>query len=439
MINFLRKITPKFVFNIYHYVLAILANLFYGKPSEKLIVIGVTGTTGKSTTIHLLSKLLEDSGKKVGVASTIFFKIADEEKINDKKMTMIGRFALQNMLKQMVSKKCDYAIIETTSQGIEQFRHLGINYDIAVFTNLFPEHIEAHGSFENYKNAKLKLFKKLNTEKVKKINGQEIEKQAIFNLDDENVKDFIDVTKVKKVLFTLSNKSSDEGRVIRAEEIITDGNGIKFSVNRQPFAAKLFGQHNVYNALCALAVCFSQGLDLALLSKSLLRVKGVPGRIEFIEEGQSFKVIVDYAFEPKAMGALYEIVKQIPHSSVIHVLGGTGGGRDKSRRPTLGKMAGENARYVIVTNEDPYDEDPQKIIDDVAAGAVSAGKKDGGDLFKVLDRREAIAKAVNLAQTDDIILITGKGSEQAIVSKNNKLIPWDDRQVVREEIKKLLS
>lgn len=435
MINFLRKITPKFVLNFYHYLLAKAAAFFYRYPANKLVVIGVTGTTGKSTTIHLISQILESAGYKVGVASTILFKIDKKQQINDKKMTMIGRFALQKMIKKMVKANCQYAIIETTSQGIEQFRHLGINYDVAVFTNLFPEHIEAHGSFENYKKAKLKLFEKIKTEKKKLIAGQKIEKIIIANLDDEHALDFLKEQADAKFTYTLKDNSTDLARVIRAENISDDANGIKFEINNQPFAINLFGRHNIYNSLCAITVGLSQGISLGAISKGLLKITDVPGRLEFINEGQNFKVIVDYAFEPKAMAALYQVIEKIPHKNVLHVLGGTGGGRDKSRRPILGEMAGEFADYVVVTNEDPYDEDPMEIIDQVARGAIAAGKELNKDLFKILDRRQAIKKAFSLAKKDDVVLITGKGSEQAIVEKGGKKVAWDDRKVAKEELK----
>ena len=437
MKNFFRQFTPKFVLTSYHYLLAKAAAFFYRYPSNKLIVIGVTGTTGKSTTIHLIAKILESAGYKVGVASTILFKVDKKERINDQKMTMVGRFALQKLIKQMVKANCQYAIIETTSQGIEQFRHLGVNYDVAVFTNLFPEHIEAHGSFENYKKAKLKLFRKIKTEKRKLIAGQKIEKIIIANLDDEHSLDFLKEQADIKFAYTLKNNSTDLARVVRAEKFVDDASGIRFEINNQPFIINLFGQHNIYNSLAAITVGLSQGISLSALSKGLLKVGDIPGRLEFINEGQNFKIIVDYAFEPKAMAALYEVVKKIPHKNILHVLGGTGGGRDKSRRPILGEMAGEFSRYVIVTNEDPYDEDPMEIINQVARGAIAAGKELNKDLFKILDRRQAIKKALILAKKDDIILITGKGSEQAIVEKDGHQLPWDDRKVVREELKNL--
>lgn len=434
MINLLRKIAPKFVKKIYHYLLAKAAAGFYHHPSDKLIVIGVTGTTGKSTTVYLLSKILEAAGFKVGVASTIFFKVDKKENINDKKMTMLGRFALQRMLRDMVKANCKYAIVETTSEGIEQFRHLGINYDILVFTNLSPEHIEAHGSFANYKNAKLKLFKKLAKEKVKTIANKKIQKTIIVNLDSKHAQDFLNHEAENKFAYSLQGKSTNDARVIHIDKAKSDNQGVQFKIAHVPFASKLFGLHNIYNLSAAITVASSQGLTLDKISKTVLNISSIPGRLEFIHVGQNFKVIVDYAFEPKAMTALYEVVTKFKHNKIIHVLGGTGGGRDKARRPKIGQLAGVKADIVIVTNEDPYDEDPNMIINQVSQGAQKAGKKLDVDLYKILDRRQAIKKALSLAKKNDIILITGKGSEQAIVTKGGKKIPWDDRKVVREEI-----
>ncbi len=439
MLNQIKKLIPSPLVKLYHYFLAIAASFFYHQPSDKLIVIGVTGTSGKSTAVYLISKILEGAGYKVGVASGIQFKIDKKEWINKTKMTMVGRFGLQRLIKQMVKANCQYAIIETTSQGIEQFRHLGINYDILVFTNLYPEHIEAHGGFDNYKNAKLKLFKKLKTQNPKLIAGQKIKKTIIVNLDDRHMADFLNQWAQDKLAFTLTNKSTDLARVVRADDPSATGEGIECKINGHLFRLKLFGRHNIYNLMAAISVGLNQGLSLESMSRNLSQVSNVPGRTEFIDQGQNFKVIVDYAFEPQAVSALYEIVRMINHRRVIHVLGSTGGGRDISRRPKLGILAGSNANIVIVTNEDPYDENPQKIINQVAAGAIQAGRKMDKDLFKIFDRRQAIAKALKLAKPDDMVLVTGKGSEQAIVVKGNKKIPWDDRRVVKEELNKILN
>lgn len=439
MLNQLKKIIPRSLLNLYHYFLAIAANFFYGSPSDKLIVIGVTGTSGKSSVVYLISKILEKAGFRVGVASTFLFKIDKKEWLNDKKMTMVGRLALQKMIKQMVKANCQYAIIETTSQGIEQFRHLGLNYDILVFTNLWPEHIEAHGSFANYKNAKLKLFKKLKDQPIKLIAGQKIKKTIIVNLDDESANDFLNNWAQDKFGFTLTNNSTNQGRVIRAENPKTTSAGAELKVSNQPFSLKLFGQHNISNVLAAITVGLTQGLSLSAMAEGLANLSGIPGRIEFIDQGQKFGVVVDYAYEPKAVLALYETVKLISRQKIIHLLGSCGGGRDIWRRPVLGEIAGQRADYVIVTNEDPYDEDPKQIIDQVAEGAIKAGKIIDKNLFKVLARREGIRKALSLASPGDLVLVTGKGCEPVMAVANGKLIPWDDRQVVREELSKILN
>ncbi len=437
MLNTFRKFIPRPILSLYHKTLALLANFIYRSPSDDLIVIGVTGTSGKSTVVYLITKMLEKAGFKVGCASTILFKVDKKEWLNDKKMTMLGRFALQKLIWQMAKANCQYAVIETSSQGIEQFRHLGINYDILVFTNLYPEHIEAHGGFDNYKKAKLKLFTGLKDRTKKLIAGEKISKTIVVNLDDQHVDDFLNNWAEAKYGFTLTNKSTDKAQIVRAEKFQVSPEGSEFKIDGVSFRLKLLGQHNIYNALAAISVGLSQNLNLIKIAKILAEVESIPGRIEFINEGQTLKVIVDYAFEPKAVEQLYKIVEIIDHQKVIQVLGSAGGGRDISRRAKLGQLAGKKADYVIVTNEDPYDEDPKQIIDQVAAGAIEAGKKSNKNLFKIFDRRQAIAKALGLAQPNDVVLITGKGCEQAIVVKDNKKVAWDDREVVREEIQKL--
>ncbi len=425
----IKKIIPPVALRWYHKILAMVANVFYGFPSNKLVVIGVTGTNGKSTTVHLIAKMFEGAGFKVGSTSTVGFKIADKEWLNKKKMTMLGRFALQKILRQMVNVGCKYAIIETSSQGVEQFRHLGVNYDVAVFTNLTPEHIEAHGGFENYKKAKGKFFQHLTAKPKKVIDGKTVPKVSVVNIDDEHANYFSGFPTDKKFGYGIKTRAA-----LLAENVESESGGSRFTVNGVSFEINLLGRFNIYNALAAAAVGLSQGLSLDIISKSLEKVSGVPGRMEFIDEGQNFKVLVDYAPEPASMAKLYETVRSgqflASGSRIIHVLGSAGGGRDKARRPILGKLAGENADYVIITNEDPYDEDPMEIINQVAGGAV--GKQDGVNLFKILDRGEAIAKAIGLAHEGDLVILTGKGSEQAICVADNKKIPWDDREKVRE-------
>jgi len=435
----LKKIIPPGALNRYHQVMAIAANWLYGRPSEKMIVIGVTGTNGKSSTVWLIAKILEAAGYKVGATSTAMFKIADREWLNDQKMTMLGRLALQKILKQMLKAGCQYAVVETSSEGIKQHRHWGINYDVAIFTNLTPEHLEAHGSFDQYKQAKLKLFAKIGRSRKKQLDGRKITKTIIVNGDDQYSQEFLAFPADQKISFGLGNSILD----LRAEEIKFTSDGVSFELAGNRFVAPLLGRFNIYNSLVVISAARSQGIDWAVCQRALKATEGIPGRLEFIEEGQNFQVMVDYAPEPESLRQLYQTISDHqlvgPNQKIIQVLGSCGGGRDKSRRPVLGRLAGDRADYVIVTNEDPYDDDPVEIIDAVADGALAVGKTLDKNLFKIWERREAIIKALNLAGAGDLVLLTGKGCEQAICVAGGKKIPWDERQVVREEIRSRLA
>jgi UDP-N-acetylmuramoyl-L-alanyl-D-glutamate--2,6-diaminopimelate ligase len=460
-LHFVKKLIPAKIFKklqpAYHLTLAWLSALWYKFPSEKLIVIGVTGTTGKTTVIYLIAKVLEEAGFSVGVTSTALFKVGKEGWNNDKKMTMPGRFFTQKMLARMVRAGCQYAIIETTSEGIEQFRHRFINYDICIFTGIYAEHIDAHGSFANYKAAKLKLFAHLATGKLKYVNEERVvqtiknelkkihcarvQKTIIVNGDDTHAPEFLNFNVDQKIKYQVSSiQYKDEDSNYRVKEVASSSNGIRFKIDDEEFQLQLMGAFNVSNALVAIALGLSQELSLKIIKKGLEKINGVPGRFERIDEGQKFRVIVDYAFEPNAVTKLYETVESLTHGKkIVHVLGATGGGRDVGRRPILGRIAGERADIVVVTNEDPYDDVPEIIMDQVAVGVEKAGKILGENLFKILDRRAAIAKAFSLARAGDIVLITGKGNEQAICVADGKKIPWDDRTVAREEIRKVGS
>ena len=234
MKQLVKKFLPAFILSWYHKILALFAMILYGFPSNKLTVIGVTGTNGKSTTVNLIGKILEESGLKVGWASTANFKIAEKEWLNDKKMTMLGRMQTQKFLSQVVKAGCQYAIIETSSEGIKQYRHWGINYDAAVFTNLTPEHLEAHGGFENYKKAKGELFNHLSKKARKQINNKTIPKIIIANADDEHADYFLSFPADKKITYSINNKSD-----VQAENVEIKQNGTDFHVSRLPRAKPL--------------------------------------------------------------------------------------------------------------------------------------------------------------------------------------------------------
>lgn len=334
----MRKLIPKFVFTIYHYLVALMGALIYSFPSKRLIVIGVTGTNGKSTVVHLTTEILESAGNKVASLSSIRFKIGDKEEKNMLKMTMPGRMKLQKFLRQAVDAGCKYAVLEITSEGIKQFRHKFIDFDGAVFTNLTKEHIEAHKGFENYKRAKGKLFQAL--EKSKKKN-----KFAVINIDDPNFDYFSNFFSGKKYFYGIDNKNAE----ITPEKI-----------NLQ---IKLLGKFNIYNALAAACVGLSQGIDLPEILEVLRNAKGIPGRMELVIE-KPFRVFVDYAHTPDALEKIYITLGK----GLICVFGSCGGGRDKWKRPEMGKIATDYCKNIILTNEDPYDENPAAIIEDIAAG-----------------------------------------------------------------------
>ena len=470
----IKKLIPKQVWNLlgplYHFSLGMVGNMVYGNPSSKLIVIGITGTTGKTTTTYLVAKMLEAAGYKTGFTSTAMFSDGNKEWLNDKKMTMPGRFFVQSMLSQMVKNGCLFAVLETSSEGIVQYRHRFINYDTLLITGLYPEHIESHGSFENYKEAKGMLFAHLKdcktkyTDKdkrvkrveagLKKLTLERVKKTIIVNGDDEHKDFFLNYWAESKLQYRLVPNAIDvkqnpqeledhNFKELVATNFNITNKGSSFvlceagNCRQDKIHLSLLGDFNIANAMNALSVGVAHGLDYSEVKHGLEVIPGIPGRLEMIDAGQDFTVIVDYAFEPQAVAKLYETTKLLPHGKIIHVLGSTGGGRDVARRPILGKLAGERADYVIVTNEDPYEDDPQIIIDQVFVGAEKAGKVEGENLFRIMDRRQAIAKALSLAGREDIVLITGKGSEQAICVAGGEKIPWDDRRVTEEELHKL--
>jgi len=440
MKEFIKKLVPQSLLSLYHLALAKLAAFWYGHPSEKLIVIGVTGTNGKSTVVNLIAAILEEAGYKVGLTSTINFRVAGAEQLNDLKMTMPGRLRLQKWLYDMARTGCQYAVIESSSEGVLQHRHLGIHYDIMVFTNLAPEHLERHHGFENYKLAKLQYFRHLEKLPHKVLNGKRIPKIIVANVESSFAEDFLNFNVDQKIGFSFPQKSArqfPETRIICPKDVHISPDGTAFSIENIRIKTPLLGPFNVENALAAIAVAQSQGATLPVCRDALRKIPQVPGRLEFIRAGQPFRVMIDYAPEPNSLSALYALISSWPEHRLLHILGSTGGGRDRARRAVLGEMAGRRADVVIVTNEDPYDDDPQEVVDEVAAGAISAGKVLGKDLFKILDRREAIQFALQTATSSDFVLLTGKGSEQAMVVAGGKMVPWDDRRVAREELAKL--
>lgn len=438
MKNYLRKLIPSKLISAYHYLLAYIAPALYGFPSRKMIVIGVTGTKGKTSAINYIWSVLNAGGIKTGVVTTANIRIGEEESLNSFHMTMPGRFVLQRFLRKMVAEKCEVAIIETTSQGISQYRHIGIDYDIAIFTNLTPEHIDAHGSFENYKQMKGKLFESLSHTRRKYWRGKKFGKAIIANADDENHVFFSSFNADKKIVWSVKSMSDN-----RAEDIVPGSDGVEFRVNGDQYKLMIPGVFNVHNALPAILIAKLFGIPKDKIAFGLASLRIIAGRMEEIHQAENkakkFRVFVDYAHEKQSMTQIMEAAKYLktPAGKIIVLLGAEGGGRDKGKRAIMGEIVGKYADIVVASNVDPYDDDPAPIVEDIARAAEKEGKIRGENLFVIEDRREGIAKALSIASEGDVVIITGKGAEQSMII-GGQTIPWDDRNVVREELKKIV-
>lgn len=438
----LKNLLPPSAMDAYYRLMARAAAVWYGNPSEHLFVIGVTGTNGKSSTVQFIGRTLENAGYRVGWTSTAGFKVGGREWTNEKKMTMLGRFQTQKLLKQMRDAGCTHVIVETSSQGVAQYRHVGINYDVAVFTNLTPEHIEAHGGFEPYKKAKGAFFAHVMAGKRKRgADGSPRPKVAVVNVDTDHAPYFLSFPADYRYGYGVAGKTLPANVLgapfapITAEALTVRADGSAFTVEGHAFAIKPIGLFNVYNVLAAIATCRAVGLAWEPLRRAVGKLEPVPGRLEFIEADQPFSVVVDYAYEPAALNACFDALAPVAHGRVIHVLGSAGGGRDVARRPLLGALSARRADISLVTNEDPYDDPPERIIDQVAAGALQAGKRDGVNLFRILDRQAAIDAAIAMAKPGDLVLITGKGCEPVMAVAGGKTVPWDDRDAVRRALR----
>lgn len=401
LLNFGRRIIPKSVFDvlapIYHFILAWMAAWWFGIPSRHLKVIGITGTKGKSTVVYLISKLFEAAGEPVASVGSLGYKIKDREWPNISGNTMPGRFQIQKFLYDAKRAGVRYVVLEVTSEGIEQFRHIGINFDCAVFTNLEPEHIERHGGFENYYRAKQKLFK--STKHIHILNKE----SQYLNLFDK---------------FKADIKLYYSGEVAHT------------------MRHQFLGEFNLQNIAAAVEVLSVYGVPENKIREALLRIPPPPGRLQEIKSKWNFKIYVDYAHTPRSLEEVYKTLKSelIANDAgsakkLICVLSATGGSRDKWKRPEFGKIAAKYCGEIILTNEDPYDENPEKIIEDIASGFIQ-----NQNYEKIIDRGDAIKKALELAKKDDIVIITGKGSEKLMHIAGGKTIPWSDAEAVKDAL-----
>lgn len=396
----------------YHYLWALGSALWYGFPGKKLTVIGVTGTKGKSSVCEMLAACLEEGGKSVALSSTIRFKLGKTSDGNLYKMTLPGRGFLQSFLRNALKAGCTHAVVELTSESAVQYRHCFTYMDALVFTNLAKEHLESHGGMENYFRAKYKLGESL-------VRSFKRPRAIVANAEDEYGTRFLALPVEERIGFSLSEVS----------DIARENDGVAFTFEGVRFSLPHPGDFSIRNALASLKAARFLGVPLEKSAEGLKKLARIPGRAEKIEMGQDFLAVVDYAHTPDSLRALYSAY---PSRRKICVLGNTGGGRDTWKRPEMGKIAEEFCEEVILTNEDPYDEDPRGIVESMAAGM---GKKPR----IIMDRREAIRTALSLAKPGDAVLVTGKGTDPYIMGARGKRTPWSDARVVKDELEKLVS
>ncbi len=405
------KIIPKSVYKLgqpfYHYGLTLTGAIKYSFPAQRIKIIGVTGTKGKSSTTELINHILEQAGKKTAVSGTIRFKIGDEERPNKYKMSMPGRFFMQKFIADAVQAKCEYAVIEMTSEGSKQFRHKFIYTDAFIFTNLSPEHIESHGSYEAYRHAKVRMVKNL-----KKKGGV-----LIVNEDDKEAGVFKKAAPKEIISYSL----------LDIRDTQTEPN-ISFVYKGTQFISPLQGKFNVYNILAAIKTCEHFGISLEEIKKGIETKSEIAGRVQKIKNKIGADIVVDYAHTPDSLKALYESFKE---KRMVCILGNTGGGRDTWKRPEMAKIANTYCNNIILTNEDPYDEDPMKIINEMKESI------DSEKLQIILDRKEAIKKGISLLEKDNALLITGKGTDPYIMEADGKKTPWSDSGITEEILKEM--
>jgi UDP-N-acetylmuramoyl-L-alanyl-D-glutamate--2,6-diaminopimelate ligase len=412
----LSSIVPKSIKYWYHLSRAVLANMWYGFPARRLTVIGVTGTNGKTTTTQFIARILAAADKKVAMASTINFQIGEHRWVNASKLTTLSPWQLQRFLRDAVQAGCEYAVIETSSHALDQNRVWGISYEIAVMTNVTREHLDYHETMTQYRSAKRRLFQRA--------------KRAVVNLDMEDPQFFY----ATGTGTTLTYSTKDPQAQLLATDITLDFKGTEFVVDGRQFRLHIPGLFNIENALAALGVAQLAGIDFAVTEQALASVTGVPGRMELVPNHMNADILIDYAVTPDAFEKLYASILplKIPGSQIIHVFGACGE-RDRGKRPQMGEIASSYADIIILTNEDPFYEDPEQIIDDIEQGV---SKKRDKNYFRIFDRRQAIRKALSLAEIGDIILITGKGAE-VTMAFGDKRLSWSERQVIEEELEQL--
>ena len=433
----IKKIIPDPLLNAvrkpYHYTLGVLAAIVYGFPGRRLNVIGVTGTNGKSTTATLIATALEAGGYSVGLATTVNFWVGKKKTLNETKMTSRGRFQTQKLLRKMVAAGNTHAVVEVSSHGIHQHRLWGIPFETAVITNLTRDHLDYHGSMEEYRRAKGALFNSLKAS----ADGQVV---SVVNGDDPAAPYFLEFFADHKYVFGTSPAAAAVmplAHTVIAKNVTADATGSRFTAQAEdvaiPIRVNIPGRFNVSNALAATCVALAYRVKPKTIAAAIASVEGIPGRMELVEAGQPFPVVVDYAHTPDAFENVLSTLRDLTKGKLISVYGATGD-RDRGKRPELGRIAATYSDYMILTEEDPASEDALDIIEEVKPGIDRAKRNVPYEVEP--NRRTAIRMALERATRGDTVVMLGKGHETVMVYADGKR-PWDDRKVAAEEWQKL--
>ncbi len=410
--------------------LAQAAAAFYGYPARRLGVVGVTGTDGKTTTVHLIAALLEAGGLPTAYLSSAELRAGGTSRLNDTHMTTLESPEVQALLAEAVAAGDRMAVLEASSHGLALHRVDECEFDVAVFTNLTPDHLDFHGTMDEYREAKGRLFSMLDVSVEKGV-----PKAAVINADDPACAFFRGLTRFPTLAYSVESEVD-----VWAEGLRSDGLSMRFRLHTPGGSAQvclpLPGAFNVYNALAAAAVARTQGVALADIARGLDAFPGVPGRLERIEAGQPFAVIVDIASTAPALRNVLGVLRPATAGRLVVVFG-CAGERDPGRREGMGRVAAELADFAVLTNEDPRSEDPDAIIDAIAQAMTAAGRREGEDFVRVPDRREAIACAFQGARPGDTVLLAGKGTEPTMVF-GRRHVPWNERAVARELLSALI-
>ena len=393
-----------------HAVYAEMSARWFGSPADKIKLIGVTGTNGKTSVVYMLKAILEKSGNKVGVIGTIQNMVGD--KIISSNNTTPGAYELNALLAQMVDEGCQYAVMEVSSHALDQKRVHNLTFEVSAFTNLTQDHLDYHLTMENYFVAKSKLFK--------------MSKTAVVNFDDVYGKKLIDSLTGKVVSYSVKQDMS----TYTAKEIFYKPDSVKYQMVGYNFINKIRvgtgGKFTVYNSLCAAACAIELGIDMSVISSALLEMHGVKGRAEVVPTNRDFTVIIDYAHTPDGLENILNTFKEYRECRLVVVFG-CGGDRDKTKRPIMGEIATRLADFVIITSDNPRSEDPMSIINDIVSGI-----KDGRKKYKIIENREEAVKfAIATAGKNDIIVLAGKGHETYQILSTGK-IHLDEREIIRE-------